>query len=151
MRMLCQSMCGRFNLLCALGGTTWGWHTSDSRLVYFAIVPSMLVYAAAAWSPWQSAAAWSPWLSAITISKLEKVQLEAARAITGLVRSTPVEVVLVESQLPSISARGVVPPTNASGCHNSSQMDFSQPSADTPLLLSSTLVGRTIVFGAPVS
>ena len=41
----------------------------------------------------------------------------------------------------------VVPPSSSCRCHSSSQMDFSQPSADTPLLLSLALVGRTIVFG----
>ena len=50
-----------------------------------------------------AAAAWASWLSATSTSKLEKVHLEAARAITGLVRSTPVEAVLAESQLPPIS------------------------------------------------
>ena len=46
-----------------------------------------------------------------------------------------------------VSLRDVVPPTSACSCHNSSLMDFSQHSADAPLLPSSTLVGRTIVFG----
>ena len=40
----CQSMSGHFNLLRALGGTTWGWHTLDCRQVYMAIVRSMLEY-----------------------------------------------------------------------------------------------------------
>ena len=47
-----------------------------------------------------------------------------------------------------VSVRDVVPPTNACGCLNSSLIDFSQPSTFAPLLLSSNLVGRTIVFGA---
>ena len=50
-----------------------------------------------------AAVAWALWLSATTTSILEKVHLEAARAITGLVRTTPVEAVLEESQLPPIS------------------------------------------------
>ena len=93
---LCQSISGRFNLLRALGGTTWGWHTSDSRQVYIAIVRRILEY---------SAAVLAPWLSATSTSKLVNVQLEAAGAITGLVRSTPAEAVLEESQLPPISSR----------------------------------------------
>ena len=48
---------------------------------------------------------WSLWLLATSTSKHEKVQLEAARAITDLVRSTQVEAVLAESQLPPISMR----------------------------------------------
>ena len=95
-RKLCQSMSGRFNLLRAVGGTTWGWHTSDWRQVYIAIMRNMLVYAAAARPPW---------LSATSTSKLVKVQMEAVRAIAGLVCSTPVDAVLAESKLPHISMR----------------------------------------------
>ena len=43
---LCQSMSGRVNLLGALRGTTWGWHTSDRRQVYVAVVRSVIQYAA---------------------------------------------------------------------------------------------------------
>ena len=91
---LYQSMFDRNNHLCALGGTTCGRHTSDRRHVYIAVKRSMLECAALA-----------PWLSATTISKLEKVLLETARVITGLVRPTPVVVILEESQLPPISTR----------------------------------------------
>ena len=38
--------------------------------------------------------------------------------------------------------KGRIPPTSACGCHNLSFMDFSQPSADAPLLPYSTLVRR---------
>ena len=38
----------------ALRGTSGGLHTSNSSLVYIAIVRSMLEYAAAAWTPWLS-------------------------------------------------------------------------------------------------
>ena len=95
-RRLCQMTSGRINLLLVLGGATWGWHISDSRQVYIAVVRSMLEYATVAWAPW---------LSATTTCKVERVQLEAARAIIGLVRSTPVETVLAESQLLTISTR----------------------------------------------
>ena len=94
MPKLCQWMSDHFNVLRAMRGTTRGWHTSDCRQVYIAIVRRMHEYAAAAWAPW---------LSANSTSKLEKVQLEAARTITNLVRSTQVEAVLAESQLPPIS------------------------------------------------
>ena len=93
---LCQSVSSRLNLYHAPGGTTWGWHTSDRRQVYIVIVRSMLEYAAASWPPW---------LSTISTRKLEKVQLETARSITGLVHSTQVEAVLAESQLPPITTR----------------------------------------------
>ena len=95
-RKLCQSMSGRFKLLRALGGTTWGWPSSDCRQDYMAIVRSMPEYAAATWANW---------LSTTSNNKLEKVQLEAATAITGLVRYTLVEAVLAESMLLPISTR----------------------------------------------
>ena len=92
-RKLCQSMPGRLNLLRAVEGTTWGWHTLDCCQVYIAIMRRMLEYAAAAWARW---------LSATSTSKHEKVQFEMARAITVLVRSTPVEAVIAEYQQPPI-------------------------------------------------
>ena len=48
LRKLCQSTSGRFNLFRALGGTTWGWYTSEIRQVYTVIVRMMLEYAATA-------------------------------------------------------------------------------------------------------
>ena len=49
--------------------------------------------------------AWASRLKATSTSKPEKAQFEAARVITGLVHSTPVEAVLAVSQLPPISMR----------------------------------------------
>ena len=48
----------------------------------------------------------APWLSSTTTtSKLKRVQLEAARVIAGLVRSTTVEAVLAEVHQSCISSR----------------------------------------------
>ena len=47
-----------------------------------------------------AAAAWTPWLSSSNIEKLERTQLQAARAITHHVRSTPTEAVLYEADHP---------------------------------------------------
>ena len=90
----CQSMFDRMNLLQVLGGTTWGWHSSYCRQICIAILCSMLRYAAATWTRWQSAT---------STSKFDKVQLEAAIVITYLVRSTSVEAVLAESKMLTIS------------------------------------------------
>ena len=95
-RKLCRWMSGLFNFHSALGGTIWELHTSDCREIYIANVCSMLEYADAAWVSW---------LSASSSSKLEKVQLEAARDITGIIRSTTVVAVLTETQMPPISTR----------------------------------------------
>ena len=48
---------------------------------------------------------WTPWLSSSNIEKLERTQLQAARAITHHVRSTPTEAVLYEADLPRLEHR----------------------------------------------
>ena len=49
--------------------------------------------------------AWAPWLSKSNLGKLESAQLNAARAITGHLRSTPGEFVLREAHLTPLEAR----------------------------------------------
>ena len=87
---VCQKMLRRTNLLRIAGGTTWSWQKLDLRTVYIAIHLSVAEYAAKAWTPW---------LSSSNIKKLEWTQLQAARAITHHVRSTPTEAVLYEADL----------------------------------------------------
>ena len=60
------------------------------RTVYIAAQRRVAEYAAAAWIPW---------LSSSNIVKLERTQLQAARASTNHVRSTPTEAVLYEADL----------------------------------------------------
>ena len=79
-----------------VGGTTWGWQKQDLRTVYIATQRSVAEYAAAAWTPW---------LSSSNIEKLERTQLQAARAITHHVRSMPTEAVLYEADLPRLKHR----------------------------------------------
>ena len=79
-----------------VGGTTWGWQKQDLRRVYIATQRSVAENAAAAWRPW---------LSSSNIEKLERTQLQAARAITHHVRSTPTEAVLHEADLPRLEHR----------------------------------------------
>ena len=86
----------RTNLLSVVGGTTWGWQKQDFRTVYIATQRSVAENAAAAWTPW---------LSSSKIEKLERTQLQAARAFTHQVRSTPTEAVLCEADLPRLEHR----------------------------------------------
>ena len=95
-KTVCQQMLRRTNLLRVVGGTTWGWQKQDLRTVYIATQRSVAEYAAAAWTPW---------LSSSNIEKLERTQLQAARAITHHVRSTPTEAVLYEADLPRLKHR----------------------------------------------
>ena len=88
-KKVCQQMLRRTNLLRVVGGMTWGWQKQDLRTVYIATQRSVAEYAAAA----------------SNIEKLERTQLQAARAITHHVRSTPTEVVLYEADLPRLKHR----------------------------------------------
>ena len=90
-KKLCQQMLQRTNLLRVVGGTTWGWQKQDLRTVYIATQHSVAEYADAARTPW---------ISSSNIKKLERTQLQAARAITHHVRSTSTEAVLHEADLP---------------------------------------------------
>ena len=94
-KKVCQQML-RTNLLRVLGGTTWGWQKVDLITVYIAAQRSVDVYAAAAWTPW---------LSSSYIEKLERTQIQAARAPTNQVRSTPTEAVLHEAEPPRLEHR----------------------------------------------
>ena len=95
-KRVCQQMLRRTNLLRVFGGTTWGWQKQNLRTVYVATQHSVAEHAAAAWTPW---------LSSSNIEKLERSQIQAARAITHHVRSTPTEAVLYEADLPRLEHR----------------------------------------------
>ena len=95
-KKVCQQMLRRTNLLRVVGGSTWGWQKQDLRTVYIATQRSVAEYAAAAWTPW---------LSSSNMEKLKRTQLQAARAITHHVRSTPTEAVLYEADLPRLEHR----------------------------------------------
>ena len=89
-------MTKRTNILRALGGTTWGWRPAELRTIYIAIQRSLAEY---------GSQACIPWLSKSNLGKLESAQLNAARAITGHLRSTPGEFVLKEAHLTPLEAR----------------------------------------------
>ncbi|XP_077476349.1 uncharacterized protein LOC144089409 [Stigmatopora argus] len=91
-----QTMSKRTNLLRKLSGTSWGWQPNDLRTVYIATQRSLAEYAAPAWAPW---------LAQTHLKSLETTQLEAARAITHHLRSTPTEAVLHEAHLTPLSSR----------------------------------------------
>ena len=95
-KKVCQAMTKRTNILRALGGTTWGWRPAELRTIYIAIQRSLAEY---------GSQAWAPWLSKSNLGKLESAQLNAARAITGHLRSTPGEFVLKEAHLTPLEAR----------------------------------------------
>ena len=93
---LCRKVNRRSNLLRLLGGKDWGWKNEHLRMVYFATQRAAIEYAAPAWTPWTSAT---------NVAKLERLQLQAARSITAVVRSTPTEAVLCEAGLVPLRSR----------------------------------------------
>ena len=84
---------GRVRVLRRLAGSDWGWSKSLLRRTYVALVRSVLLYGVSAWGPWLCLSGWE---------RLERVQLDAARVIAGLLRSTPREAVLAEARLPEL-------------------------------------------------
>ena len=89
----------RNNLLMRLAGADLGWSrgqrvssTLYTRLHY----GSLLEYAAPAWGPW---------ISKTNRVKLERTQLKAARIMSEMLRSTPIEAVLQEAGLETVADR----------------------------------------------
>ena len=82
----------------ALAGTTWGCDHSSLRGLYLSHIRAGLEYAGGAWIPSVGPSA---------LSKLEVVQRNAARTITGCVRSTPVDALMQEARLVPMAIRGI--------------------------------------------
>ena len=80
-------------ILRRLAGKDWGWGKAALRQTYVSLVRSVLLYGTAAWGPWLSNTAWR---------KIEGVQLEAARVVSGVLRSSPREAVLAEAGIPEV-------------------------------------------------
>jgi len=86
----------RTNIIRCLANTDWGFPLNNLRASYIALCRSTLEYAAAGWAPW---------LSATVTNRIEQAQRYACRAITGLLKTTPSNVLLIESNLPSMKTR----------------------------------------------
>lgn len=80
----------RLKILRMLAGKEWGWSRKLMVATYNSLVRSVLLYGTAAWGPWLSRSAWE---------RIEAVQREAGRIITGMVASSPGEAVLEEAGL----------------------------------------------------
>ena len=93
---LSQKMLARTNILRRVSGTSWGWHRSTLRSVYIATQRCVAEYAAPAWAPFTSRT---------NLEKSERAQHQAARAITHQTRSTPVEALNMEADLPPLECR----------------------------------------------
>jgi hypothetical protein len=94
-RRVVKKVRGRNRILSALAGTDWGYEKELLRTTYIAMFGSVIEYG----SP-----AWMPWVTATDLKELEMVQREAARKITGALRSTQSYAVMAEADLPLIAA-----------------------------------------------
>ena len=79
-----------------LATTDWGYDKQTLRATFIATGRSAVEYAATAWLLW---------VSSSTMEKLETCQRFAGRAITGQVKTTPVEAILAEANHPKIGTR----------------------------------------------
>ena len=80
----------RQNQLSAIAGYRWGGHTKDNRAAFFAFVHSHLIH---------NSAIFYPLLSANSMQTLQKIQNRGARVITGLLKATRIEDLLMEANL----------------------------------------------------
>ena len=76
-----------------LAGTDWGYDKATLRSTYLAIGRTTMNYAGAAWQPW---------LSTTSFEKLESAQRFAGRIITGHLKTTPNECILLDTNLTSM-------------------------------------------------
>jgi len=88
----------RINIMRAVASQEWGFDQELLKSTYIAMCRSVIEY---------GLVAWYPWISKTDREKIEKVQLEAARVITGLVVSSPKEAVLLEADLNEICKRAL--------------------------------------------
>ena len=80
-------------LLGALSSKEWGWHRNHLRVVFHAMLSSVLNYCSAGWQPW---------LSDSGVSILDRAQNKCLRRITGQHATTPIEALHCEAQVPAM-------------------------------------------------
>ena len=87
----------RVRVLKALAGSDWGWDRDSMKKIYKIVVESCF---------WHASTAWMPWLSRSNLERLERVQREGLRYITGLTATAPVECVYLESGCEPLGVEG---------------------------------------------
>jgi len=84
----------KIKMIAALSFTDWGWKKDDLMKIYNTFVKSKIFYAGAAWMSY---------LFDTTINRLQVVQNKAMRKMTGIYKTAPVESLLKECRMVSIS------------------------------------------------
>ena len=86
----------RVNIMKCMAGKEWGQSWETQRNLYLSYVRTTLEYA----SP-----SWYPWLSETKKRKLERVQNEALRSISGLTKPCPEDFLRVEANIEPLAKR----------------------------------------------
>ncbi len=91
-----QKAVSKNKIISAVAHSKWGWDKQHLTQLYYAYVRSQLDYAGPGWQPW---------LSDTNRNILERSQNKALRAITGQLRSSPVEALRYGANVTSYSTR----------------------------------------------
>ena len=83
----------RLKALRCISASSWGPSKKFLTFLYKAFLRPLLTYASSGWFPF---------LSVTDITKLERLDRAASRAITGCLSSTPIPLLLSEASLPSL-------------------------------------------------
>ena len=106
----------KMRMLAAVSNAEWGWRKYDLKKLFIAHIRSVIDYAGLAWQPW---------LSNTQINNLDVCQNKALRLITRQAKTSPVECLRQEVQVPSI--KSVIETT----CETAREKALRQP-ADHP-------------------
>ena len=79
-------------MLSAIAHSEWGWRKQNLKRIYIALCRNVFDYAAIAWQPW---------LADSNINRLEIAQNKCLRLITGQPKTTHIESLRLESNIPS--------------------------------------------------
>ena len=82
----------KLRLLAACTSHSWGWRAHLLMIIYKGGIRSVMDYCAGGWQPW---------VSVTNMDRLEKLQNEALRIVTGQLRTTPTEALRCEANLSS--------------------------------------------------
>ena len=85
----------KLKMLAAISNTEWGWRKQVLRRCYMAHFRSMFEYAGCSWLPW---------ISNSNIEKLDRLQNQALRMICRQAKSSPLEGLRLECEVPSIQS-----------------------------------------------
>lgn len=86
-------MANKLNAIKAISSKSWGCSAPTIRMAYLALVASIANYASAVWATGAAAS---------HLAKVESMNCQGGRAITGLCRNAPRDIVRHEAQIPSI-------------------------------------------------